>query len=445
MDELNDDVRPEEYVSLLSRQCSYAIPETEIEMDTYYRDIQSISLQELLDEYFLKYRYRLFGLYKMTTRYQDEISEKLWYTTTCYLSGKINIMLFAMLCVFYKNKPGDYYLGSRTEFINRWTMVEYSLWELLTTNSINFRSSPASLTHFGQSSSQTLSEFLPEDIKGLMTTITSVSKASDRYATSLYSPSDIHTPYNKIVEILRLSYEQLPCKCMNMSIALAGIKSPTGGIIHWFCFELYNGELYISSSWADGDECIQSTIQKRRVDEDAFNNIVTSLYTGTNIEDTISTLQEYFFLNPVDNTGKHVNPTKYLMGTFGRPGMSGPFEIVVYETYLNNVIELTQYLYDESKTNEEFQNYITSMTRVYRSGIYLPTGMEKFKILVDELIRKINSSCETRDVNTKKRGRSPSPQGKRGGRRTKKKVKGSKKRHSSKRRRIRISRRRVKY
>ena len=230
-----------------------------------------------------------------------------------------------------------------------------------------------------------------------------------------------------------------------MTMTLAGIKSLTGGIIHWFCFELYNGELYISSSWADGDEYIQSTIQKRRVDEVAFNTIVASLYTGTNIEDTITTLQEYFFLNPIDNTGKPVDPTQYLMGPFGRPGMTGPFEIVVYETYLNNVIELAQYLYSESKTNEEFQKSITSMTKVYRSGIYLPAGMEKFKILVDELIRKINSSCNSRVVNVKKRGRSPSPQVKRGGRITKKKVRRCKKVHTSRRRRKSISNRKVKY
>ena len=445
MAEFKDDIEPEENVPLLSRQSSYYIPETEIAMDTYYRSIHSTSLQELLNEYFLKHRYRLFGLYKMTTRHQDDISEKLWYTTTCYLSGKINIMLFAMLCVFYKNTPNEYYRGSRTDFINRWTMVEYSLWELLTTNSINFRSEPSSLKYFGQSSSHSLSEFLPEDIKGLMTTITSVSKASERYATTLYSPDDVHTPYDKIVRMLRMSYEELPCKCINMTMTLAGIKSLTGGIIHWFCFELYNGELYISSSWADGDEYIQSTIQKRRVDEVAFNTIVASLYTGTNIEDTITTLQEYFFLNPIDNTGKPVDPTQYLMGTFGRPGMTGPFEIVVYETYLNNVIELAQYLYSESKTNEEFQKSITSMTKGYRSGIYLPAGMEKFKILVDELIRKINSSCNSRVVNVKKRGRSPSPQVKRGGRITKKKVRRCKKVHTSRRRRKSISNRKVKY
>ena len=388
---------------MLQRDPSIGIGEYERSgvLNNFTTELQCLDTRELMNEYFIKQRYRLFGLYNITTRTQAKRFTKNWYTTTCYLSGKINIMLFAMLCVFYTHKD-NYTYGRRTEFITQWTMVENSLWELLITNSLNFRSEPATLAAYGQDPSQSLRSFEP-GIEDMMRPIISVSNGGTLYAETIY-PTDggDHSPYNRIIDILRASYDTLNCKCLNMSIALAGIKSETGGVIHWFCFELYNNELFIISSWADGDANIQSTIQRQKIEPTVLNQIVNTLYTHDGVLSIIPELQKYFFLNPINSNGITVDPGDYLIDTFEgtEVNMRGKFEIIVYGDYLNKVIELTQYLYDTSITNETFQSKVRSDMSVYQSGIHLPQGMETFKLLIGEVFDR-HTPIKTADRQSK--------------------------------------------
>lgn len=395
---MTEDYKLDRISSLPIRKQSKYIPSEYIsELKTCNMNARCFDMDGLLCDYFNKNRYRLFGLYGISTRNKELQISKNWYTTTCYLSGKINIMLFAMLCVFYNNIGDEYDLGDKTEFIEQWTMIEYLLWELLTTNSLEFRSEPPSFEFMGQTTSQTLSDMLDSNAKELMRPITSVSKAESIYAVSLV-PSTIHSPYSQVISLLKNAYDKLPCKCIDMTIALAGIKSPSGGIIHWFCFELYKDELYITSSWADGDACIQSTMHREKIDEITFNEMVNNL---NNIEDDNlpDVLERYFFSNPIDARGNVIDPKEYILRTFdtSQYRFNGSFEIVIYHNYLDNVIQLTQYLYDESIRNESFQHRIRSNIELYKSGLYLPIGMEPFKILIGKLFNKIKSSCNKQD------------------------------------------------
>lgn len=431
--------------NVLQRQPSIGIGEYEKPgvLNKFSSDLQCLDTSELMNEYFIKQRYRLFGLYNIATRTQTTRLSKNWYTTTCYLSGKINIMLFAMLCVFYTHKD-NYTYGRRTEFITQWAMVENSLWELLITNSLNFRSDPATLAVYGQDPSQSLRSFEP-GIEDMMRPIVSVSNSKTLYAETIYpSDDDGYGPYNRITDILRASYDTMNCKCLNMSIALAGIKSETGGVIHWFCFELYNNELFIISSWADGEANIQSTIQRKKIEPTVLNQIVYALYTHDGILSIIPELQNYFFLNPINSDGTPVDPSDYLIDTFEGTGidMRGKFEIIVYGDYLNKVIELTEYLYDKSMTNETFQSKVRSDMSVYQSGIHLPQGMETFKLLIGEVFER-HTPRESIDRQSKKVTRSKRQtkykQSKKFGGKSRRRVKRTIKR------RKRVSRRKIKY
>ena len=363
----------------LERQSTYVSPENNRELNEYSDLLNNFSKEELLNDYFTESRYRLFGLYGISTRKSDIRISKNWYTTTCYLSGKINIMLFVMLCIFYNHK-GIYIHPHQTEFIVRWSMIEYMMWELLTTNSVNTRSEPPSLAYVGQRAKQPLNNILDESILPTMVEITSVSNGRTDYSTTLDSLSDI-SPYQQVMRLLNST----KCDSLDMSILLGGIKSPRGGVIHWFCFQLYDNRLYILSTWADGDAGIQSIIQRTEVSEEIFNNIVLGLMDGS---PDIDNLREYFFKNSINEKGESVDPISYLSETFNTPG----FTIIVYGDYTNKVMELGRYLYDKSYENDSFGVFVKNNIQVYTSGHSLPLGMEPFKLFIDRLFSKINTS-----------------------------------------------------
>jgi len=256
-------------------------------------------------------------------------------------------------------------------------MIEHMMWELLTTNNVNTRSEPPSLEYLGQTSRQSLNDILDGSILPTMVEITSVSNGSSVYSTTL----DIISPYQQVIRLLNSK----KCDSLDMSVLLGGIKSPSGGVIHWFCFQLYDNILYILSTWADGDAHIQSIIQRTEVSEETFNNIVLGLMDGS---PNIDNLREYFFKNSINEKGERVDPISYLSETFNTPG----FSIIVYGDYTDKVMELGRYLYDKSENNDSFDGFLQNNIQVYTSGHSLPLGMEPFKLFIDRLFSEINVS-----------------------------------------------------
>jgi len=371
----------------------------------YIRCMKDNDTTQLLDDFILKSRINNI-LTCRATRLNTKNVKALWYTTTCYLSGKIIILFFTMLRLFSVNIG----VSSKTQLIKLWLIVEKMMWEIMTTNSIQIMSDPPSLEMLGQTVGNRLGEFImsmPDannDTRNGLAYITSVSRAElDRSViiediSSLFSrnynePSGGCSFVNSMIPIIA-----------GISISGAGDGIPSG-IIHWFSFVVINKEnpdpttrrICVYSSWADGDYPIQSIMTKVEVDIIEFNTMINILTNGSDnevvIQQTILTLQKYFFSNPPDGSEDVIEYLKSVFLTKDGIIIGGKFQIIMFPNYYKHCINISSLLLQTSITNptiiSEMLAVITTSRELFFDIDYLK--LELLLIFLYTKMRCINS------------------------------------------------------
>jgi hypothetical protein len=373
---------------------------TMVESDERIRDyiqcIWSSDTTQLFDEFILKSRLNRI-LTCRPSRNNSKSIEKLWYTTTCYLSGKIIILFFTMLRLFSINVD----IQDKSELTILWLIVEKMMWEIITTNSIDHRSDPPSLEMIGQTN-ESLGEFIrsktdPDNsvnIRNSLLYITSVSRGDLDRCVIVDNMSDILTRDYRIPPV--------DCGFVNSKIPIiAGISISTStdrtpsGIIHWFSFVIdrENDKIDIYSSWADGDYPIQSVMTKVSVNIVEFNEIIRIFNVGTNdnsdIDNTILLIAKYFFSNPPIESKDVI---AYLRSVFLIDGviMPGKFNIIIFPYYYKHCINVSNLLLETSLESPSIRNEMSSVVNISKK-LYFDTNLIKLKLLLIFLYTK--SGC----------------------------------------------------
>lgn len=381
----------------------FTILEPDEGIEDYIRCMWDSDTTQLFDNFILKSRLNRI-LTCRPSRNNTKRTEELWYTTTCYLSGKIIILFFTMLRLFSIN----YGTMDKTELTILWLIVEKLMWEILTTNSINHRSDPPSLELLGQIKKQSLIDFInsitpesdPEsdikkEIRNSLLYITSVSRGELDRCRIINNTSDIFS----------IDYDIPPdtnCGFINNKIPIiAGISITTSGdtypsgIIHWFSFVIdkENETIDIYSSWADGGYPIQSVMSKIRVDIHDFNEMLDIFKDGTSVDsainNTIVTIAKYFFSNPPHGS-KDV--TSYLRTQFltNDAIIAGKFNIIIFPKYYKHCINVSTLLLEKSLVSPKITGEMRTVVDT-SSTLYFDTNLIKLKLLLIFLYTK--SGC----------------------------------------------------
>lgn len=354
---------------------------------------------QLLDDFILKSRINNILTCRPSRRNTKSVGV-LWYTTTCYLSSKIVILFFTMLRIF----SVDIGVSSKSELTELWLLVEKMMWEVMTTNSIQIMSDPPSLEMLGQTTDSRMGEFIMDmpnantDIRNGLAYITSVSRGElDR---------SVIIGINEISLLLSRDYKvpRVGCDFVNSIIPIiAGISiSSSGsgvasGIIHWFSFVVNpdTRSIYIYSSWADGDYPIQSIMTKVEVNITDFNDMITILTNGSDnadvIQQTISTIQKYFFSNPPAGSEDVIEYLNSVFLTKDGSIIGGKFQIIMFPTYYKHCINISNLLLQTSLTSPEI---ISDMSAVVTTSKNLSIDFEflKLKLLLIFLYTKMGCS-----------------------------------------------------
>jgi len=381
----------------------YTLLDNNKSLDKYISCMNDKDVTQLLDDFILKSRINNI-LTCRPTRLATERVGVLWYTTTCYLSSKIIILFFTMLRLFSVNVGVE----SKSEMTVLWLIVEKMMWEIMTTNSIKNMSDPPSLGMLGQTNDISLGNFImsiPDannDTRNGLLYITSVSRAElDRSAiiddiSTLFSRN-----YNEPVGGCSFVNSMIPI-IAGISISGSG-NGIASGIIHWFSFVVINKEnpdptthrICVYSSWADGDYPTQSIMTKTEVDIIEFNNMINILTNGSVdevvIQQTILTLQKYFFSNPPVGSK---NVTEYLKSVFLREDgiiIGGKFQIIMFPNYYKHCINISNFLLQTSLQSSMVRSEMTSVVAT-SNDLLFDFDLLKLKLLLIFLYTKMGCS-----------------------------------------------------
>ena len=358
-------------------------------VEKYIGYIEDSDTTQLLDDFILKYRINNILTCRHSRRNTASV-EALWYTTTCYLSGKIIILFFTMSRLFSVN-IGE--ITSKTELTELWLIVEKMMWEIMTTNSIQIMSDPPSLEMLGQTTGSRLGTFIESitdevdrrDIHNGLSYITSVSRGElDRSVI-------IEDIYSLLTRDYRVP--KIGCDFIDSIIPIIAGISTSGGIIHWFSFVINSetGRIYVYSSWADGDYPIQSIMTKVEVNITEFNDMINILTNGSVnahvIQQTISTIQKYFFSNPPAGSEDVID---YLNSVFLTEGsiIGGKFQIIMFPAYYKHCINISNLLLQNSVKNQQIKSYMSALVATSKK-LYIDIEFVKFKLLLITLYKKM--------------------------------------------------------
>jgi hypothetical protein len=353
---------------------------------------------ELLDDFILTPRINDISTCR-TLRSSVRYASNFWYTTTCYLSGKIIMLFFTMLRLFSVDIIG---IKSKSQMTVLWLIIEKMLWEVMTTNNIKHGSNPPSLLMLGQPLRTSLGDFIRyiskdeyNNIQRNLLYLTSVSRGEVERSMIV----------NNIVDILSTTVTpDVECGFINSIIPIiAGISISTlnngipDEIIHWFTFVINTetGMIYIYSSWADGEHNIQSSMAKVDVDITDFNYMLDIFKFGSNditiINNTISIITKYFFSNARYDS-KVI--TDYLTRIFVRDSVgiiSGKFNIVMFPNYYKHCINISKLLLDTSLKTDHVKETLNSVIKT-SNYLYYDAELAKFKLLLIFLYTKMGCS-----------------------------------------------------
>jgi hypothetical protein len=352
---------------------------------------------ELLDDFILTPRINDISTCRRL-RSSVRYASNFWYTTTCYLSGKIIMLFFTMLRLF----SVDIGIKSKSQMTVLWLIIEKMLWEVMTTNNIKHSSNPPSLLMLGQPLRTSLGDFIRyiskeeyNNIHRNLLHLTSVSRGEVERSVVV----------NNIVDILSITVTpDVECGFINSIIPIiAGISISTlnngipDEIIHWFSFVINTeaGMVYIYSSWADGEHNIQSSMAKVDVDIDDFNDMLHIFKFGSNdiniINNTISIITKYFFSNARYDSQVI---TDYLRHIFVRDDVgiiSGKFNIVMFPNYYKHCINISKLLLDTSLKTDYVKETLNSVIKT-SNYLYYDAELAKFKLLLIFLYTKMGCS-----------------------------------------------------
>lgn len=342
------------------------------------------------------------------TRNNTKSIKKLWYTTTCYLSGKIIILFFTMLRLFSVNVG----IPDKTMLTRLWLIVEKMMWEIMTTNNITYSSTPPSLKMIGQEN-EGLGDFIRSNADGetyrkihnSLLYITSVSRGElDR--CKIVDNMLVDDMSVRLTDILTYDYRILPqlnCSFVNNKIPIiAGISITTSmdrtsmdrtpsGIIHWFSFVIdkESGNIDLYSSWADGGyrvHGIQSVMTKVSVDINDFNEIIRVFNDGTSdegvINDTIGLLTKYFFSNPPIGSE---DVTTYLRSVFLTNDdsiIAGKFNIIIFPFYYSHCINVSNLILKLSLESTTVESEMSSVVKISKELYFDPNLFDLKSLLI---------------------------------------------------------------
>lgn len=384
---------------IVGRNKSCAIQKPTLATTNYIIQLNNLSREEAYDVYFTKSRVQELNSQRITTRASVLDHNIRWYTTTCYLSSKMIIILFSMLSAFsiYTNTISCRY---KTEATLLWLKLEKLLWDTLTTNSVNYRSQPATFETVGQQSHESLRDFLNEgpleNIKDIIIGSTSpVSRGSITNSVPITSITELqHLFHTKRSEFNNPSCEDITKK-FPMLGAISVKKDINGqpipeGIIHWFVF-VHSSEddsIYLYTSWADNT--IESVMDKVNINIDEFDNMLTLFQQGTTqTTQVIEQIRKYFFTRPLGSQRRQLTDTdisNYLESTFvgGQESIiDDRFSIIVYPDYYKScydiLISTIEYINSNDEIRERVMTPIETSIGVYRD-LNIPDNIEQFKL-----------------------------------------------------------------
>ena len=348
---------------------------------------------QLLDDFILNSRINNILTCRPSRRNTKSV-EVSWYTTTCYLSGKIIILFFTMLRLF-SVKIDD--VSSRTELTKLWLLVEKMMWEIMTTNSTRIMSNPPSLEMIGQTTSNRLGYFIESitdepnriRISNGLEYITSVSRGELVESETIYDISSLSTRNYNVTKV--------DCSFVNSMIPIIAGISSSGGIIHWFSF-VVNPEthrIYVYSSWADGDYPIQSIMTKVEVDIDEFQTMIDTLNNGSDNEHdinfAISTIQKYFFSNPPEGSEDVIEYLNSVFLTKDGSIIRGKFQIIMFPYYYKHCINISNLLLQTSLNTPRIRSEMSAVVTTSKK-ISIDIGFLKLKLLLIFLYTKMGCS-----------------------------------------------------
>lgn len=445
---------------IVGRNNSCMVEVDTIATEKYINDLNDLSGQQAYELYFTKSRVQELNSQRVVTR-GSELEEKIrWYTTTCYLSSKMIIILFSMLSAF-SLYPNTTICKYKTEATLLWLKLEKMLWDTLTTNSINYRSDPATYGLLGQQQHESLRDFLNEgllgDIRDIIIGNTSpVSRGSILNSEPIENISKLQSLFTD----KRSEFNTLSCENITKNFPMLGAISVkkdingndiTEGIIHWFVFvqSSVDGHIYLYTSWADNT--IESVMDKVDIDADEFDNMLTLFQSGTTqTTELIKQISKYFFTRPMGSQRRQLSDTdvnNYLKNTFVGDGRESiirdRFSIIVYPDYYKSCYDILcstiEYINSNDEIREGVMTPIETSIDVYRE-LSIPNNIEQFKLQLTYLYTSLGCSESIFfDENIFTR----SPRSRKGGSRKSRKTKKTKKRmrknRRTRRRRMKIS------
>lgn len=383
------------------------IVESDEKIREYIRREWSKDTTQIFDDFILNSRLNDI-LTCRPTRSNTKSIKKFWYTSTCYLSGKIIILFFTMLRLFSVNVG----ISDKTMLTRLWLIVEKMMWEIMTTNNITYSSTPPSLKMIGQEN-EGLGDFILSKTNGetyrkilnSLLYITSVSRGElDR--CKIVDNMLVDDMSVRLTDILTYDYRILPqlnCSFVNNKIPIiAGISITTSmdrtsmdrtpsGIIHWFSFVIdkENGNIDLYSSWADGGyrvRGIQSVMTKVSVDINDFNEIIRVFNDGTSdegvINDTIGLLTKYFFSNPPIGSE---DVTTYLRSVFLTNDdsiIAGKFNIIIFPFYYSHCINVSNLILELSLESRSIESEMRSVVKISKELYFDPNLFDLKSLLI---------------------------------------------------------------
>jgi len=378
----------------------FTIEESDEKIREYIQCMWSSDTTQIFDDFLLKSRLNRI-LTCRPSQLNSKSIKKLWYTTTCYLSGKIIILFFTMLRLFSVN-VGIY---DKTMLTQLWLIVEKMMWGIMTTNNIKYSSTPPSLEMIGQKN-EGLGDFIlskanGENYRNILNSLLYITSVSSGELDRCKIVEDM---FVMLTDILTKDYRipQLDCSFVNNKIPIiAGISITTSmditpsGIIHWFSFVIdkESGNIDLYSSWADGDYGIQSVMTKVSVDINDFNKIIRVFNDGTSdegvINDTIGLITEYFFSNPPIGSE---DVTTYLRSVFLNDDTiePGKFNIIIFPYYYSHCINVSNLILETSLESTSIESEMRSVVKISKE-LYFDTNLIKLKLLLIFLYTK--SGC----------------------------------------------------
>jgi len=397
---------------IFDRNNSCMVNVNTVEMNSYIIGLNDISAQQAYDEYFTKTRVQELNSQRVVTR-SSNVGEKMrWYTTTCYLSSKMIIILFSMLSAF-SLYPTTSICKFKTSATLLWLRLEKTIWNTLTTNSINYRSEPATFEMLGQETHESLRDFLQEGpLENIRDIIIGNTSPVSRGTTLNSQPIENLFELQELFHIKRGEMNNLSCGNIIKNFPMLGAISVkkdinghpiTEGIIHWFVFvQSDDNQIYLYTSWADNT--IESVMDKVDINIDEFNHMLGSFHSGTTqTTETIEQIRKYFFTRPLGSRMKQLTNTEvdtYLEDTFVGSNREAPiiedrFSIIVYPDYYKSCYDILsstiEYINSSDEIKEQIMLPIETSIKVYRN-LNIPDNIEKFKLQLTYLYTVLGCS-----------------------------------------------------